>query len=254
MHGATVPLWQFDLLAPQLHALRFRTLRFDLLGHGQSDRPAIDYSIEVFVRQTIELMEATGFARPTAILGHSLGAAIAVRVAAARPEWIERLVLVAPMLDFNSTSRWTPIFRCPGVGRVFMQFFGIPALVRRRRARYSRIGQPHLAARFAEQVSYDGFARALLSMVRCGTLGNQAACYAALAELGRDVLVISGSDDAVIPEQHVARICRLLNPHGHVALVGAEHNLLLTHAAEAAALVHSFANEDHKIHNVNMTS
>src|SRR5262245_51336182 len=59
VHGATVPLWEFDRLAPELHAAGFRTLRFDLFGHGLSDRPACDYTLELFAKQTLELVEAS---------------------------------------------------------------------------------------------------------------------------------------------------------------------------------------------------
>src|SRR5262245_46185160 len=179
VHGATVPLWEFDRLVPHLHAAGFRTLRFDLYGHGLSARPSIEYTLDVFVEQAAELLEATAFPRPAAILGHSLGAAIAARLAAARPQAVERLVLVAPMLDFNATSRWTPAFRLPGFGEALMRFVGVPALVRRRRRRYAGIGQPHLSDWFLEQVSVPGFARALLSMIRSDTLGDQSARYSA---------------------------------------------------------------------------
>src|SRR5215467_13634492 len=111
VHGATVPLWEFDLLVPEVLRAGFRTLRFDLYGHGLSDRPAVDYTLDLFVRQTLELLEAAAFPRPAAILGHSLGAAVASAVAARQPGWFDRLVLVAPMLDFNATSGWSRLFK-----------------------------------------------------------------------------------------------------------------------------------------------
>jgi pimeloyl-ACP methyl ester carboxylesterase len=212
-----------------LAATGFRTLRFDLYGHGLSDRPRGDYSLERFSRQTRELVEAMGFPRPVVLLGHSLGAAIAAAVTAANPQWIERLMLVAPMLDFNSTSAWSRVFRVALVGDVLMRFVGVPALVRRRRRRYARIGLPHLIPLFVEQVSRAGFGRALLSMIRTNTLGDQSARYEALRDLGRELLVVTGASDAVIPAAHIARIRRLLPDHRHYEIAGAEHNLLLTH-------------------------
>jgi pimeloyl-ACP methyl ester carboxylesterase len=240
LHGATVPLWEFDLLAPELHASGIRTLRFDLFGHGWSDRPATDYTLELFARQAVELVQAASFPRPAAILGHSVGAAIAARVVALRPEWIARVVLVAPMLDFNASTPWTCAFRRRGIGEWLMRFVGMPALVRRRRKRYARIGQPHLTDRFVEQASYDGFWQALLSMVRSQTLGDQSVRYAALRDLGRELLVISGARDAVVPADDVAKICRLIAEHRRVEIAEAEHNLLLTHPADVAAALRAF--------------
>jgi pimeloyl-ACP methyl ester carboxylesterase len=244
VHGATVPHWAFDLLAPRLHAAGVRTLRFDLFGHGMSDRPAIGYTLDLFARQTVEIIEAVGFPRPTAILGHSVGAAIAARVSAERPDLIERIALVAPMLDFGATTHWAPAFRLPGIGEALMRFVGVPALVRRRRRKYTAIGQPQLIERFVEEVSYAGFWQALLSMVRSETLGDQSARYAALRGLARDVLVISGTADTVIPRRDVARICDLVASCRHVAIDGAEHNLLLTHAAQVAAALRSHLGAD----------
>jgi pimeloyl-ACP methyl ester carboxylesterase len=240
VHGATVPLWEFDLLVPELLRAGFKTLRFDLYGHGLSDRPAVEYTLELFVRQTLELLAAVDFPRPALALGHSLGAAIASAVATRRREWIARLVLVAPMLDFNATSAWSRLFKVPAAGEVVMGLFGVRALVRRRRERYTRIGQPRLVDLFVEQVSFAGFGRALLSMIRAETLGDQAPRYAALRGLARDVLVISGGADAVIPREDIGRVRGLIGPHEDLELAGAEHNLLLTRSAEVAAALRAF--------------
>jgi pimeloyl-ACP methyl ester carboxylesterase len=240
VHGATVPLWEFDFLVPELVRAGFRTLRFDLYGHGLSDRPAVNYTLDLFARQTLELLEAVDFPRPTAMLGHSLGSAIVSAVAARRRDWIDRLVLVAPMLDFNATSAWSRLFKLPAAGELVMGLFGVRALVRRRRRRYLRIGRPQLAELFIEQVSFAGFGRALLSMIRAETLGDQAPRYAALRELARGVLVISGGADAVIPPADIARVRALVGRHEGVELASAEHNLLLTHSAEVATALRAF--------------
>lgn len=240
MHGATVPHWAFDSLVPHLHAAGARTLRFDLFGHGLSDRPGVEYTLDLFARQIVELVETIGFPRPAAILGHSVGAAIAAHVAGSRPDLIDRIALVAPMLDFGATTHWAPAFRLPGIGEALMRFVGVPLLMRRRRRRYTAIGQAHLIDRFVEEVSYAGFWQALLSMVRSETFGDQSARYAALRDLARDVLVISAKDDTVIPAPDVARICGLVAKCRHVEIAGAEHNLLFTHSAEVAAALRSF--------------
>jgi pimeloyl-ACP methyl ester carboxylesterase len=245
LHGATVPLWEFDFLASELLKAKLRILRFDFYGHGLSDRPQTDYTLELFVTQTLELMEAVRFPRPAAILGHSVGAAVASAVAATRPDWIERLVLVAPMLNFNATTLWSLAFRCPGVGEILMRFVGMPALVRRRRARYAGSEGPQLVERFIEQASYEGFSEAMLSMLRSRTLGDQGPRYSALRALGRDVLVISGSADGVTPAKDIARIRNLLAAHSHKEIAGARHNLLTTHPVEVAADLQVFLEGRH---------
>jgi len=228
VHGATVPSWEFDALVPPLLRAGFQTLRFDLYGHGASDRPAGAYTFERFTRQVVEIIESTNFPRPALLLGHSFGAALVAAVAAARPDLASRLALVAPMLDFNSSTGWSKVFRYPVIGEFAMHFIGVPALIRRRRRRYAGIGQPHLTPRFIEQVSYAGFGRGLLSMFRTAALGNQGARYSALRSVERHVLVITGDHDTIIPPDHLARVRSLLPPHSHCPVAG-EHNLLLTH-------------------------
>ncbi len=241
VHGATVPSWEFDFLVPPLLRAGFQTLRFDLYGHGASDRPAGDYSFERFGRQVVEIIEASDFPRPAILLGHSFGAALVAATAAARPAWISRLVLVAPMLDFNSSSGWTTLFRFPWVGELAMRHLGLPALIRRRRRRYAGIGQPHLTDRFIEQVSIAGFERGLLSMIRTAALGHQGARYAGLRGLERELLLITGEQDAIIPTAHIAQVRALLPVHEHRS-IAAEHNLLLTHPdLVVAALEHWLA-------------
>ncbi len=41
VHGATVPSWEFDCVAPPLLRAGFQTLRFDLYGHGATHPDAV---------------------------------------------------------------------------------------------------------------------------------------------------------------------------------------------------------------------
>lgn len=245
VHGATVPSWEFDLVLPHLHAARFRTLRFDLYGHGASDCVAAPHSLDLFVQQASDVLDASQFPRPLCALGHSVGAAVVAALASERPGWIERVVLVAPMLDFRASSPGSHAFRLPVLGELLMRGVGLPALVRRRRIRYSRIGQPQLGRRFRAEASYRRLGRTLLSMIRDGALGEQRACYAALGEAGRDVLVVWGERDRVVPAAHVATIRALVPRHVFETIADAEHNILLSHPERVAAAVAAFIREGH---------
>lgn len=237
LHGATVPLWQFDCIVPLLTAAGFRILRFDLYGHGLSACPRTRYTLDLFVRQTLELIDATAFPGPSVLLGHSLGAAVASAVAVARPDCVERIVLNAPLLDFEIEMRWSAALGCPGLGELMMRFIGIPRLIRRRESRYAAIGQPGLGARFREQTRYAGLGRTVLSMLRNGTLGDHGPRYRKLGEQGHDVTLIWGNRDAVIPAADIATIRDLLSAHEYVEIDGGQHNLLMTHPAVVAAVL-----------------
>jgi pimeloyl-ACP methyl ester carboxylesterase len=76
----------------------FRVYALDLLGFGQSARPALAYTPEIYERLiqdfTREVMG--GVDHPVSVVASGLGAAYAVHVAAERPHLFDRLVLVAP--------------------------------------------------------------------------------------------------------------------------------------------------------------
>jgi pimeloyl-ACP methyl ester carboxylesterase len=234
VHGATVPHWEFERLLPHLRSAGARLVCFDLFGHGLSDRPPVRYDFDLFLGQTLEVVDALQSIQPLTILGHSFGAALAAAVAKERPTLVQRLVLVAPLLDFMAGSFWPRAFALPGFGRPLMRWVGLPALERRRRRRYAAIGAGDLTPRFVAQARADGYAEALASMFAHRTLGDQRERYRQLHRGQRVIVVVAGAADRVVPLHDVARVRALLPPHRYVEIAGAEHNLLLTHPAFVA--------------------
>jgi pimeloyl-ACP methyl ester carboxylesterase len=236
LHGATVPHWEFERLVPHLHAAGSRVVRFDLYGHGLSDRPAVEYDFGLFLGQALEVLDALRPARPLTLLGHSFGASIAAMIAAERPALVERLVLVAPLLDFMTRSSWPRLLALPVVGRPLMRWVGVPALARRRRRRYAAIGAEHLTPRFVAESRAPGYAEALASMFASGALGDQRERYRRLHSGTREIVVVAGTADRVVPLRDVARIRALLpQPHRYLEIADAEHSLLLTHPEVVAS-------------------
>ena len=66
----------------------------DLPGHGDSDKPRIDYSLGAHANVLRDLMIALGIERAT-IVGQSLGGGVAMQLAYQHPQRCERLVLVS---------------------------------------------------------------------------------------------------------------------------------------------------------------
>jgi pimeloyl-ACP methyl ester carboxylesterase len=239
VHGATVPHWEFDRLVPHLRAAGLRVVRFDLFGHGLSDRPAVEYNFDLFLQQALAVVDSLQATAPITILGHSFGAALAAEIANVRPTLVKKLVLVAPLLNFMVSSVWAKVFALPRIGSPLMGWIGRPALERRRKRRYAAIGAEHLTPRFVAQARASGYAEALASMFANRTLGDQSECYRRLHSGEREIVVVAGAADRVIPLHDIARIRELLPSHRYLEIADAEHNLQLTHAKQVAAALAS---------------
>src|SRR4051794_8527113 len=90
--GTTAAAWDPLVAALEPH---HRVIAPDLLGFGASPRPAGSLR-EAWTRQVLELVDAHGLTS-FAIVGNSAGAAVALSVAAARPEAVTRVVAVGAM-------------------------------------------------------------------------------------------------------------------------------------------------------------
>jgi len=93
IHGITSSSASWEPVLPAL-AEHFEVLAPDLLGHGQSDKPAGDYSLGSHACLVRDLMLTLGHDSGT-IAGHSLGGGIAMQLAYQFPELLDRLVLVS---------------------------------------------------------------------------------------------------------------------------------------------------------------
>jgi pimeloyl-ACP methyl ester carboxylesterase len=81
---------------------RWRPLAVDLRGHGDSSWTS-DYRLGSFVRDLEAVRD--WISRPFAIVGHSLGAEVAVHFAAHHPDSVQALVLVDIGVEMDARSR-----------------------------------------------------------------------------------------------------------------------------------------------------
>lgn len=92
--GGSCDWWSFHEQLDHFGATG-RVVSLDLRGHGQSDKPEQDYSIEGYVDDVAWVIERLGLDRPV-VVGHSMGGAIALQLAADHPGLARALVLVDP--------------------------------------------------------------------------------------------------------------------------------------------------------------
>jgi pimeloyl-ACP methyl ester carboxylesterase len=93
VHAGITDRRMWDDAMPALSA-RFRTIRFDLQGYGETPLPDGPFAYGADAR---ELLGALGIARAH-VVGISMGGGVALDLAIAHPERVDRLVLIAPGL------------------------------------------------------------------------------------------------------------------------------------------------------------
>jgi 2-hydroxy-6-oxonona-2,4-dienedioate hydrolase len=76
-------------------ARRFRTIVYDLVGHGFSDGPDVPYTLDVYGDQLLALLGALGIERAH-LSGESLGGWVAAWFASQHPDRVQRLILTTP--------------------------------------------------------------------------------------------------------------------------------------------------------------
>lgn len=240
IHGATVPGWEFDRLTPLLNEAGFRTYAPDLYGHGKSARPRAVYDYDLFVDQMDEFIHRMANNSPVAVIGHSLGAAIASRLAASSPEKIDRLVLAAPLVDFTATTPSIKLLKVPLLGEALIPLLIKPMLKHRRSFRYCNIEDGRWVDYFFEQLSIPGFGRALLSMVRHDTMGNQYETYARLQNLHHPVQVLRGQADIIMTEDQLNWLRSNLPRASYHEFEDTPHAFLITHPEQVIAPILGF--------------
>jgi len=208
LHGATIPSWGWDFQAEALADAGMRVVRYDQFGRGWSDRPPGEYDTAFYVRQLEDLIEALEIKGKLALVGHSLGGAIAARYAAVHPEQIDRIAFVAPVI--NSIENRTPfqVARIPVVGAFTVRTIILGVLTSRASSFFAKIGN---GARrydelYQEQMRYSGFERSLLSQFRSDVVDDHREAYAALALMDAPIMLAWGTLDEDIPREHVDHV------------------------------------------------
>jgi pimeloyl-ACP methyl ester carboxylesterase len=142
IHGLTSnhTVWESmaDALAPRL-----RLIGYDLRGRGDSDKPASGYSLAIHGDDLLGLLDHYGLRRAT-IMGHSLGAHIAVRFAAKHPDRVARLVLFDGGLDVRAEVLDS---LAPAIARLGVEFPSLEGFLERLR------GLPMFAGRWNEYLT-----------------------------------------------------------------------------------------------------
>ncbi|KQZ21993.1 3-oxoadipate enol-lactonase [Caulobacter sp. Root1472] len=217
----------YDLVVPMLTP-DFRVLRIDTRGHGASDAPAGDYSLDLLADDVLAVMDAAGAAKAS-ICGTSLGAMIAMALAPKAPERVEALVLActSPAMDPSTWDQRLALIRAEGLsaiveavmGRFFSDAF---------RAKHPEVVETVRTGMLAQNP--DGYCG-------CGAAIRDMALLEALPAISAPTLVLTGAKDMATPfEGHAERIVSAIPGARHAVVEGAHLPSLEAPAALAGAV------------------
>jgi pimeloyl-ACP methyl ester carboxylesterase len=113
VHGLLMNRRMYDRLAPDMAELGNRVVTVDLLGHGQSDKPADmrTYSMNSFANQLAAVIDHLELGTPV-VGGTSLGANVALELAVHHPGHAGALFIEMPVLEdalLGAALIFTPI-------------------------------------------------------------------------------------------------------------------------------------------------
>ncbi len=186
--GSTLDLWSAQI-GP--FAGRFRTIRYDTRGHGESTAPPGDYPLDLLGGDALAVLDAVG-ATHAHVCGISLGGLTAMWLALHAPERVTRIVLANTGARIGSQALWDERIRQIRDGGMASIADGI----------LGRWFTPKFAERHPEVVAQ--FHEGVSSCIEDGYIG----CCAALrdANLRKEIkviraptLVITGRSDTSTP-------------------------------------------------------
>jgi len=243
VHGLITPMYAWEPLATALAAAGFRVLRYDQLGRGLSDRPALRYDLALYARQLRELLDAVGIARAH-VVGWSMGCVVSSRLALDHPDRIDRHVLIAPGLFVEPPLKLKIVSRLPIVGPRIMAasassfIDGLPAEHLNHPERH-----PGYRERMREQLAYPGVEASFASTLQHypWRAGPE---FRKVGEHPRPVLLIWGDDDPATRYANAARVRDLYPRAELVTLRGARHAPHVDRADEVQAAIVDFLKRD----------
>jgi pimeloyl-ACP methyl ester carboxylesterase len=224
-------------------ARRFHVIAPDLPGFGESEKPSparFSYGVEAFAESVADLFAAFGAGR-TAVVGHGLGGAIAITLAASFPELVSRLVLIDPLCYPFPLGLRARALLAPVLGSIaFKQLYGRAAF--RARFRESVFGPGAAVPEERVDQHYDLFntpeSRESAHAVLRATLDTRPV-VARLSRVTAPSLVVWGRDDRIFPAALAPRLAREIRG-ARLALLDTGHSPHEERAEELLAVLVPF--------------
>lgn len=240
IHGLTTPSFVWGGVIPDLVAMGFRVLSYDHYGRGYSDRPRGVQDAKFFTDHLSALLNHLGVTEKVTLLGYSMGGAISAAWAAANPDRVQQVILLAPAgmgHDLGVTAKM--VTYVPGLGDWLFHIAyprSFRAGVEAEDTRTSSV--PEINSLQLAELTRRGFLPAVLSSLR-GILGTHVEqAHRDLYRAGLPVLAVWGREDSVIPLACKDTLAQWNPNTKHVVIDGAGHGVTYTHTPDVCAAIH----------------
>ena len=243
IHGFSVPSFVWDDYITPLTEAGYRVLTYDNYGRGFSDRPAVKYDAELMDRQLRELLKALKIDRRVDLVGYSMGGAIATIFAAAHPEQVRSLTLIAPAGLGTASPKGAETLMRPLIGDWIVRLFGLRIFhdAAAQEAKYAPDPTGFLA-NFDQQLEWRGYGDALLSTLRNYPFAGAVEAYRKAGRSTRPVLVVWGEEDATVPFSHASELMKLMPRAKLHSYTGIGHQIAYAQAPMVKDLILDFLN------------
>ncbi len=209
VHGNAVPMPSWDNNVKALESAGFHVLRYDIFGHGFSDRPEFKtYNKDLYTRQIKELTEKLEIKTPFCMAGTSQGGSISAGFAAEYPGKVSKLALLGPLFDDFSGKKALKLIKSP-IGSLLIYMGSPKKTTDPSRVLYSDKLKPELQEKILKQFEFKGKKRAVLANLR-GDFTTIMDGYKKLAETPIPILLTWGESDRTIPEDSMQRLRELI--------------------------------------------
>jgi pimeloyl-ACP methyl ester carboxylesterase len=210
LHGFGAALTQWRLNLEPLSQER-TVYAFDLLGFGASEKAAAPYNVELWIEQTYDFWRSL-IGQPVVLVGHSLGALVALAAAERHPDMVQGLVLITlPSSRQELLPGWLQplvgaiegLFASPLIIKPLFRLIRQPAFIRAAlRKIYSNPESvtDDLIASFTMPALDRGAATVLTRLVKARTKRDFSPnTKSLLPNLQIPILLVWGEQDQVIP-------------------------------------------------------
>lgn len=214
--------WRYWWPSMQAMSAQHRSFAFDLWGFGDSTKSPEMYSMAAYVEMVDQFIERLGVAGPVVLVGHALGAAVALRYARLNPDSVEKVATVALPLQRSAVhgrlAQWDP-----------------DSVIDKVLGKSNSFSEVNAELRKTDRVAMNELAKEIISSAEFDVGEDLKACE-------RPVLLVFGANDSVVqpPLALLSQLQRMNSSRHCVILDDCSHFPMLQEKAKFNRLLLDF--------------